>query len=497
MRYRRYLIASPLLLLLALLTLGSLWNPRAPLSAEANSPGPSNGSINPVINGRFIVVLRRDGNAPDRVAQLEQRLGFRADHVYRYALQGFAAQLPDAAVNVLRSDPNVVLVQPDRVVQVSDTLPTGVDRIDADKNSTAAIDGSGPDLAVNVAVIDTGVGPHPDLRINSEGFSEYALCDIFCQLGLLPISCGNTGSFNDEFGHGTHVAGTIAARDNGLGVVGVAPGALIWSVRVLGPEGYGCDSDVIAGMDWVTARAGTIAVANMSLGGQCGGIYGPCGNSSAQCTALNNSVNLGVVYAVAAGNSSANAANFVPASCPSAITVSAIADYNGKAGGGAAATCANYGADDSFASFSNYGSIVDIAAPGVCILSTVPTGTCTMCDPSGYASASGTSMATPHVSGAAALDVVVNGKPVNATGVSAVLSRMLANAFPQSSSCGFTGDPDSSHEPLLNVGPLCGATTNTPTPTPTGTTASPTPTPTPTSTPAAFCPPGQHRKGVC
>src|SRR6266545_834250 len=235
MRRTPYLIALALFFAVALVALGSSWDSRGRLVAEANAPGPSSASLDPVITGRYIVVLRRGGNVPDRVTQLEQALGFRADHVYQFALQGFAAQLPDAAVNALRNNPNVLLVQPDRVVRISDTLPTGVDRIEADQNPTAGIGGAvGPDLAVNVAVIDTGVGPHPDLRISAEGFSQFALCDFFCQLGIFPISCGNSGPFSDGFGHGTHVAGSIAARDNGIGVVGVAPGALIFSVRVLG-----------------------------------------------------------------------------------------------------------------------------------------------------------------------------------------------------------------------------------------------------------------------
>jgi subtilisin family serine protease len=177
-------------------------------------------------------------------------------------------------------------------------------------------------------------------------------------------------------------------------VVGVAPGARVWPVRVLNKNGRGTASDVICGIDYVTANAGEIEVASMSLGGP--GTDGTCGetNRDAMHQAICASVAAGVTYVVAAGNQSEDAANSVPAAYDEVITVSALADFNGQPGGGAAATCRN-DQDDTFADFSNFGADVDLIAPGVCILSTWKGG--------GYNTISGTSMATPHVSGAAAL----------------------------------------------------------------------------------------------
>ena len=166
----------------------------------------------------------------------------------------------------------------------------------------------------------------------------------------------------------------------------MAPGARLWPVKVLNRQGSGSWAVVIAGIDWVAAHASSIEVANMSLGG---------GKSQAVNDAVAGAVDAGVTMVVAAGNDSANAANYSPASEPSAITVSALADFNGLPGGGAASTCYP-DVDDTFAGFSNYGTGVDIIAPGVCITSTNNNSTT-------LRTISGTSMATPHVAGAAAL----------------------------------------------------------------------------------------------
>jgi len=328
----------------------------------------------------------------------------------------------------------VKAVEPDVAVSVNvEELPTGIDRIDAEPPGD--IDAIGPDLDIDIAVIDTGIDlDHPDLRV-AGGFASYGVAEI-----LFLRLCGLTDSFDDGNGHGTHVSGTAAARDNSIGVAGVAPGARLWAVRVLGPAGTGCLSDVIAGVDWVTDHASTIEVANMSLGSSS--------SSPTLCSAIASSVAAGVTYAVATGNDGANAANTSPANCADVIATSAIADYDGAPGGGAESTCTDGGADDTFATFSNFGAVVDVAAPGVCIFSTYMGG--------GYDTLSGTSMASPHTAGAVARFIVQTGYGGSAA-PSTVLGAMNAAGWleSQSGACGFTGDPDASHEPLIHPGATC------------------------------------------
>ena len=320
-----------------------------------------------------------DGTAPERVAGDHARQqGAQVDHLYQYALKGYAARMSEQAASRVAQDPRVRSVQPDRVVTAfGQSVPTGINRVDGGMSSTVSGNGGGS-VNVDVAVIDTGIAKHTDLNV----------------VGGKNCSTGGR-SYSDGNGHGTHVAGTIAAKDDGNGVVGVAPGARLWAVRVLDDQGSGTWSSIICGVDWVTANAGTIEIANMSLGGGGSEPAGAgCSTGNSLHDAICRSVGKGVTYAVAAGNSSADAAKSVPAAYDEVITVSALADFNGLPGGGAAATCRS-DADDTFADFSNYGSDVDLIAPGVCINSTWKGG--------GYNTISGTSMASPHVAGAAAL----------------------------------------------------------------------------------------------
>jgi subtilisin len=350
--------------------------------AAAAVPPQSQGTI----PGAWIVTLA-EGQSPERVSsEHARRHGAQVDHLYRYALTGYAARMSEQSADRVSRDPRVTSVQRDRVVTafaprnkeatttaVAQTLPTGIDRIDGELSSTVSGNGGGDAVDVDVAVIDTGIASHTDLDI------------------VGGKNCSTGKSYSDGNGHGTHVAGTIGARDDGQGVVGVAPGARLWAVRVLDNRGSGTWSSVICGVDWVTANASTIEVANMSLGG--GGTDGAC-TADALHNAICKSVAAGVTYVVAAGNSAADAKGYVPATYDEVITVSALADFNGLSGGGAAPTCRT-DVDDTFADFSNYGDDVDLIAPGVCILSTWKGG--------GYNTISGTSMASPHVAGAAAL----------------------------------------------------------------------------------------------
>jgi subtilisin len=330
----------------------------------------------------YIVVLNNSADARAVAPAQASRFGFDLGHVYTSALQGYSATMSPTVAEALEALPAVRWVQQDRRVSIdAQTTPTGINRANADASPTAAINGVDQRVNVDVAVIDTGADlSHPDLNINRAGAKN-------CSIGAV--------NANDLNGHGTHVSGTIGALDNAAGVVGMAPGARIWPVKVLTDAGSGLNSDVICGIDYVTANASQIEVANMSLGG-AGTDDGNCGNTNqdAMHKAICRSVAAGITYAVAAGNDSENAANSTPAAYDEVITVSALADFNGLPGGGAPSTCRS-DVDDTFASFSNFGSDVDIIAPGVCINSTWMLG--------GYNTISGTSMASPHVAGGAAL----------------------------------------------------------------------------------------------
>jgi subtilisin family serine protease len=304
--------------------------------------------------GSYIVVLK-DAVDPAAIANIHSaRYGAQVGAVWGYALHGYSAVIPNDRVAALRADANVKYVVTDGEASISaQTVPWGIDKIDADVSSTHAGDGSGAVTNVNVYVIDTGVETtHPDLNVVS-----------FVQFG--------GGPKRDCNGHGTHVAGTIAAKDDSQGVVGVAPGAPIYAVKVLGCSGSGSWSSVISGIDWVTQNHKANAVANMSLGGSA---------NQAVDDAVRTSAASGVFYALAAGNDGANACNQSPAR---AGTTDGIA------------TVAAVDSSDAEASWSNYGSCVDIWAPGVNIYSTYRGG--------GYATLSGTSMASPHVDGGGAL----------------------------------------------------------------------------------------------
>ena len=367
------------------------------------------------IPGQYIVVVKAgyDGRA---VARDHARLaGADVLYTYRTALNGYAARLTPAGLAAVRADRRVAFVSADRTVHaLTQTLPTGVNRIQGDASSTISGNGSGM-VGTAVAVIDTGIDTsHPDLNV------------------VGGKNCSTGQSYRDGNGHGTHVAGTIAAKDDGSGVVGMAPGAPLYAVRVLNNSGSGSWSSVICGVNWVTANAASngIRVANMSLGGS--GSDGSCASSTLH-QAICNSVAAGVTYVVAAGNSNANFSSFVPAAYDQVLTVTAIADFNGAPGGGSAATC-RADVDDTAADFSNFTTSGSadanhtIAAPGVCILSTWKGG--------GYNTISGTSMASPHVAGTAALCIwsgACTGTP------SQIIAKLRSDAAAQPASYGFAG----------------------------------------------------------
>ena len=368
----------------------------------------------------YIVVFHDDEQEVDGLAAEHGRAyGASISHLYHSALKGYAATISQARIGDIRRDPRVAFVSEDRPVHaVAQTLPTGIGRIDAETSSHF---NSNSWTNIAVAVIDTGSGPHADLNV------------------VGGTNCSSGRSFSDGNGHGTHVAGTIGAINNGSGVVGVAPGIPIYAVRVLNNTGSGSWSSVACGVDWVTANAGrlNIKVANMSLGG-AGVDDGNCGNSNndALHKAICTSVAAGVTYVVAAGNDNADLAGFVPAAYDEVVAVTAIADFNGQPGGGAAGTCRS-DVDETPADFSNFTGIGStdathtIAAPGVCILSTWKGG--------GYNTISGTSMASPHVAGTAAL-CIASGRC--AGGPSGVIGTLRSDALAQPAGYGFSGDPN-------------------------------------------------------
>ncbi len=377
------------------------------------------------VTSPYIVTFSPSAGAAGMLAStLAQRDGFRVDHSFDTIISGFSARLTAAQVSLLQRTSAVTSVEADLPTQITDqTVPTGVQRIGDLSNATASIDGTDNPLNIDVATLDTGIDPtHPDLNV----------------VGGYNCTSSNTSAWADDNGHGSHVAGTIAARDNNLGVVGVAPGARLWGVKVFNASGSGYVSWIICGLNWVAQHSSTIKVVNFS-GAWTGANTANCGiprywwqptdtAHQAVCNLVNN---YGVPFVVAAGNSGQDASTTLPAAYPETISVGAIADSDGLPGGLGPST--SYGNDDTRASFSNYGPAVTLYAPGVNIYSTWMGG--------GYATASGTSMATPHVTGAVALYLL------NHPGAtpSQVKQALVANGEP-----GTWGAPYGT-QPLLNV----------------------------------------------
>ena len=313
------------------------------------------------ISGSWICTM--DFNTPGNAVAQEARLSAgrgqgRIQHVYTGAVKGFALKVPDHAIErVKNGNPAIQSCEQDQMMEIAtkergkptkdisiqaDTTPWGVARVGG---------GSGSGFR-RAWVIDSGIANHPDLNIDRSRSRSFV---------------SGTSSYSDGNGHGTHVAGTIAAKGDGSGVVGVAPGAPVVALRVFDASGSGSNSAVIAAVDYTYNNASPGDVVNMSLGG---------GTSSTLDNAVLRASNRGIYFTLAAGNEAANSNYSSPA----------------RVNGSYVWTVSAFDSNDRFASFSNYGNPpIDVSEPGVDIVSTYLNG--------GYAYLSGTSMAAPHLAG--------------------------------------------------------------------------------------------------
>ncbi len=433
-----------------------------------------------VVPNAYIVKVADGADVTWTARDVARVLGGKVKHIYTKGFRGFAIHVPPGvkAADMLH-DSRINRIEPDLKMPLPpfpqtgasakggkggkggksakrQEIPDGIKRIGALENSIANINNIDVELDVDIAILDTGIDTdHPDLNVVG---------------GVNWTDDGGEQDYQDDYGHGTHVAGIAAARDNEIGVVGVAPGARLWAVKI-SHMGTADLSDIIAGVEWVTEQADTddaIEVANMSFGRFALGI-----DSKSFRDAILESVNKGIVYVAAAGNGSQDvyglneifdenpdpeiiSDDFIPAAFPEVAAVSAMADTDGEQGGSRGKRSGYL--EDALVSWSNYssyvwednpvdssGAAIDLAAPGIAYSTAIG---------GGYTLYKGTSMAAPHVTGAVALYIAATEKPDGAGGVAAIRQALIDDAERQDSwrDDGEMTDPDEyHHEGLVNV----------------------------------------------
>jgi subtilisin family serine protease len=379
----------------------------------------------------YVVALNADeASAPAVTRRLETELRISATGRFRASFRGFAATLSTTQVDRLRSDPSVSWVVSDATVKTTvqkgavapERMPVGVART----GGIASASQTSADAAV--AVLDTGI--------------DLANTDLDVRPGVNCVRSGRTPQ--DDNGHGTHVAGTIGARAGNGASIGVAPGTPVYAVKVLDNNAEGRLSTLLCGIEWVKLNAArlNIRVANVSLtaagsdDGRCGAV-----SQSPVHAAICSSVAAGILYVAAAGNSGVDFSGTVPAAYREVLAVSAVTDTDGTAGGSGPSACASGERDDTPATYSNFGRTLEAAAhllagPGTCVASSAVGG--------GVVNMTGTSMAAPHVTGAAVRCRSTAGRAGPCAGMTPaqIIARLKYDAaVAASEGLGFAGDP--------------------------------------------------------
>jgi subtilisin family serine protease len=436
----------------------------APSAALAEEPPafPRTGS-DVLARDSWIVTLAPGWDARAEAAGLARSAGGDVGLVYAHALNGFQLKGSGAAAEALRRNPIVASVEADRPLFLTETLPFGVERIDAwtftgDGAYQVGFRGTG----ARIAILDTGIDlDHPDLAASIDNASG-----LNCLNSSLPP--------NDGHGHGTHVSGTAAAPLNGVGVVGVAPEATLVAIKMFDDAGNSslalslCALDRVVALNTDASDANDVDVASMSWGEHR--TWGTCATDALHGAICRASVE-GVVLVAGAGNDARDAGSFVPAAYPEVISVSGFSDFNGQPGGTGGCqwvlSLGWYECDDTFAFFSDFGASVDVMAPAVNVHSTWAGG--------GYNTIDGTSMATPHVAGVVALMAAADSDLTPAEALDALRTTgECPNGAPAnadgSAGCAGQGtwpdDPDGIAEPLVSARRAAEAVAGTPPPPP-------------------------------